>query len=379
MPSALDFSQKPILVFWEMTKACKLKCRHCRAEAISEPLPGELSTEEGKKLIDDLKRFGSPYPVLILTGGDPLMRSDLEELIRYAKDSGLKLGVAPTVTEMLNDALSLFMSYGVKYISISLDGMQSTHNNIRGVEGHFERTVDILKRLARPDWLLQVNTLVAKETVNDLPKVVRLLYDLGVRTWELFFLIKVGRGIELTDLTPQEYEDLVHFLYEVAAHGFEVRTVEAPFFRRVISIRERPAFNEKDIGKVAKRFGLGPLYRRLSLELMESMGPPNCKPKLRSAHTRDGHGIIFVSYNGDIYPSGFAPFKLGNVRIDSLVTVYREDRLLKRIRRSEFAGKCGICEFRHICGGSRARALAATGDILGEDPACIYAPGALEK
>jgi len=379
LPSTLDFNERPVLVFWETTKACKLRCRHCRAETIPEPLPGELSTEEGKRLIDDLKGFGRPYPILILTGGDPLMRSDLEELIRYARNSGLRLGIAPTVTEMLDGALDLLRSYGIRYISISLDGMRATHNSIRGVEGHFEETVDILRGLTGPDWMLQVNTLVAKETVNDLPEVVELLQNLGVKIWELFFLIKVGRGTELTDLAPQEYEDVMHFLYEVASHGFEVRTVEAPFFRRVVATRERPAFSEEDIEEIATMFGLGSLYKRLSLELLERMGPPHGKPRLKSAHTRDGHGIIFVSYNGDIYPSGFTPLRLGNIKVNSLVNVYRGNKLLGKIRKAEFGGKCGVCEFRHMCGGSRARAFSITGDVLEEDPACIYIPRGLEK
>ncbi len=375
--SRLNFDERPILIFWEMTKACLLKCRHCRAEAIPEPLPGELSTEEGKELIDRIRGFGEPYPVLILTGGDPLMREDLEEILRYATKSGLRVGIAPAVTERLLNSLDMLSRYGIRFISISLDGMRETHDYIRGIRGHFETTLEVLRRLTNGDWIPQVNTLVSKESVLDLPDVANLLMGMGVKIWELFFLIKVGRGIELTDLSPQEYEDVVHFLFEVSKYGMEVRTVEAPFFRRVYLTRRNDGFDGEGgdyVERVAERYGLGDLYRRLTGRLIELMGPPQQEPSMRSAFTRDGYGIIFVAYNGDVYPSGFAPYRLGNVRSDDIVKIYRENEVLRKIRRAEFGGRCGICEFRHVCGGSRARALALRGDILEEDPACIYVP-----
>ncbi len=377
MSKAMNFNERPILVFWELTKACKLKCKHCRAEAIPEPLPGELTLQEGLKLLEDIRRFGKPYPVLILTGGDPLMREDLEEIMRYAKDLGIRMGIAPAVTDLLNNyVLSLFRRYGIRFISISLDGTSKTHDYIRGIEGHFERTVRVLRELVGSEWTVQVNTLVSRDSVMDLPHIFKLISDLGIGIWELFFLIKVGRGIELGDLSPQEYEDVVNFLYEVSRYGIEVRTVEAPFFRRVMQVRSSSGDVSKEdyIESTALRYGLGPLYVKLTSELFKLMGPPEGEPRLRSAYTRDGYGIIFVAYNGDVYPSGFAPLKLGNVKVDSLVDIYRESEVLRKIRRAEFKGRCGICEFRYICGGSRARALAIKGDILEEDPACVYLP-----
>ena len=377
--SRLNLDEKPILIFWEMTKACLLKCRHCRAEAIPNPLPGELSTEEGKELIDQIRGFGEPYPVLILTGGDPLMREDLEEILRYARNSGLRVGIAPAVTEKLLSSLEMLSRYGVRFISISLDGMRETHDYIRGVRGHFEATLEVLRGLADDGdrWILQVNTLVSKESVIDLPEIAHLLTGLGVKIWELFFLIKVGRGVELTDLSPREYEDVVHFLFEVSKYGIEVRTVEAPFFRRVYLTRRGEMVEDVSGGgdyvdRIARRHGLGDLYRRLTRRLTDLMGPQMGKPSMRSAQTRDGYGILFVSYNGDVYPSGFAPYRLGNVRSEDIVRIYRENEILRRIKRAEFRGRCGSCEYRHVCGGSRARALALTGDILGEDLACIY-------
>ncbi len=374
MSTNMNMNDKPILIFWELTKACKLKCKHCRAEAIPEPLPGELSTEESRRLIDEIALFGKPSPVLILTGGDPMMREDLEKILEHVRKRGLRAGIAPAVTELLEGKLNLLKKYGIRYISISLDGMKEIHDSIRGVENHFEATVRILKRLSGPGWMLQVNTLVARETVHDLPKVAKLLHDLGVRIWELFFLIKVGRGIELRDLSPQESEDVVHFLYEAAARGFEVRTVEAPFFRRVAMTRRKAASSSEEVDEIASKYKLGRLYKELTEELIDLFGPPTNHPKLKSAYTRDGYGIIFVAHNGEIYPSGFAPYRLGNVRTDSLVDVYRNNEVLRKIRAAEFKGRCGVCEFRQVCGGSRARALSFFGDILEEDPACPYIP-----
>ncbi|MDK2373355.1 MAG: TIGR04053 family radical SAM/SPASM domain-containing protein [Candidatus Korarchaeota archaeon] len=380
----LNLEDRPILIFWEMTKACLLKCRHCRAEAIPDPLPGELSAEEGKRLIDQIRGFGEPYPVLILTGGDPLMREDLEEIVRYATGSGLRVGIAPAVTEKLLSSLDMLSKYGVRFISISLDGMRETHDYIRGVRGHFEATLEVLRILAdgRDRWVPQVNTLVSKESVMDLPEIAHLLTELGIKIWELFFLIKVGRGMELTDLSPREYEDVVHFLFEVSKYGMEVRTVEAPFLRRVYLTRrgegmEGISGDGDYVDEIAMRYGLGDLYRRLTGRLIDLMGLPMGKPSMRSAQTRDGYGILFVAYNGDVYPSGFAPYRLGNVRSEDIVRIYRENDILRRIKRAEFRGRCGSCEYRHICGGSRARALALTGDILGEDPACIYRPNSM--
>jgi radical SAM protein len=364
MPHKLmDFEERPLLIFWELTKACKLKCKHCRAEAISEPLEDELKGEEALKLIEDIEEFGDPLPILILTGGDPLMRRDLREIVSYAKRKGIRMGIAPAVTDLIADKIDLIDEIGS--VSISLDGIGEKHDLIRGDPGNFYRTLDYLKMLLRRGIKVQVNTLVAEENVSELPKLAKLLMDVGIRVWELFFLIKVGRGIDLNELTPQECEDVCHFLIEVSRYGMEVRTVEAPFFRRVAEIR-------KGFEEATSR--CGPLYTDLTEHLISLLGPPAGSPNVRSSFTRDGNGVIFVSHNGEVYPSGFAPLRLGNVREESLVKIYRENEILKKIRRAEFKGRCGICEYRFICGGSRARAFSRKGDILDEDPCCIYEP-----
>jgi len=371
---SVDFNERPIMIFWELTKACKLKCRHCRAEAIPEPLEDELNEEEALGLLEDIKSFGEPLPLLILTGGDPLMRRDLPQIVRRAHELGMRMGIAPAVTDLLDhEALELFRRYDLA-VSISLDGMEDAHDFIRNERGHFRRTLSALRMLINHGLRLQVNTLVCRENLSDLPKVAGLLKGLGIKVWELFFLVRVGRGSELEELGPEECEDVVHFLYEVSRYGMEVRTVEAPFFRRVVHLRSSESEPGLDASAIAERHGLGRIYLRLARELMDSLGPPGPRAEVGRMRTRDGHGVIFVSHNGDVYPSGFAPLKIGSVREGSLVRIYRESEILRRIRSADFKGRCGRCEYRHVCGGSRARALASKGDVLEEDPACAHEP-----
>lgn len=368
----MDLDRSPILVFWETTRACALACRHCRAAAMLEPHPSQLSTEEGLALIEALTGFGPRPPVLVLTGGDPLMRQDVFKLAGRARELGIPLGFAPAVTPLLDAAtLEQLQALEVKTISISLDGATpATHEGLRQVPGIFEDTVGAIRRLADGGFTVQVNTAVMRATVEELPDVARLIAGLGVHVWEVFFLIKVGRGIELEELAPEENEDVAHFLYEASAYGFIVRTVEGPFFRRVVMAR-RAAGHDAD---PAATFGLGPLYRRLSDGLRAGVGPPAGEPRAQTAGTRDGRGVIFVAHDGDVYPAGFLPIGLGNVRTASIVDLYRTHPLLVAIRRAELSGRCGVCEYRELCGGSRARAFAAFRNPLAEDPACPYVP-----
>ncbi len=368
------YDEKPLLVFWETTKACLLACKHCRAKAIREPLPGELTTEEGKRLIEMVAEFGKPYPILIFTGGDPLMRRDIWELIAYAKSLGLRVGLAPSVTPLLTEeAIKRIKSVDVDAVSISLDSpVPEVHDSIRGYPGIWKRTVEVIRRFVEEGVRVQVNTVVMRDTVMHLADMVPLLLDLGVHTWEVFYLVPVGRAQEEQMLSPQEFEDVSHFLYEASKYGILVRTTEGPMFRRVSWIRR--ALEEKGIDpdEVLKP---GPLYGKLVSRLRERLGEPRGKPMAQTVGTRDGKGIVFVGYDGRVYPSGFMEFHVGNIREKSLVELYREHPLLKRIRAAEFKGRCGLCEFRDICGGSRARAYHVTGDPLGEDPACPYKPG----
>jgi len=360
----LDLERRPILVFWETTRACLLACRHCRASALPEPLPGELTAAEGRALVRSLTEFGRPYPVLVLTGGDALMRDDTLELAEYASSLEIPVAMAPSVTPRLTLArVERMCKAGVKAVSISLDGATSaTHEGIRGVKGHFERTLAAIRMLRGHGLSVQVNTVAMRENVEEFPDVAAMLHWLGVNAWEVFLLVKTGRGEGLEELTPAENLDLCHFLYEASRYGFAVRTVEAPFFRRV----------------VAERTGAppagGPLYTRLSCRLAELLGEPRTSSIAQTKGTRDGKGIVFVAHDGDVYPSGFLPVPVGNVRENSLARIYRDSLLLRAIRAGYFSGRCGECEYNDLCGGSRARAYATTGNPLGDDPACAYVP-----
>lgn len=377
---AIDFDQRPILIFWESTRACLLACKHCRAEALPYPAHGELSPAEGLRFIESLTGFGRPYPVLIITGGDALMRPDAFDLIHHARRLGIPVGLAPSVTPRLTDAaIQHLADSDVTIVSISLDGaIAETHEHIRGVADHFRETVNALSRLVAAGFTVQVNTVVMRDNVTELPALVQLLKTVGVRVWEVFFLIPVGRGHTVDALTALQCEDVCHFLYDASAYDLIVRTVEAPFFRRVVSWRrtQGPSADNAPI-LVARQYGLGSLYTRMAEELRLRMGEPLSVARAQSTGTRDGKGIIFVSHDGAVYPAGFLPLTLGNIRERDLVSIYREHPLLKAIRGARFTGRCGTCEYREVCGGSRARAFSVSRDVLGEDPACAFNPAEL--
>jgi radical SAM protein len=369
--AAIDFDKAPMLLFWETTRSCDLACRHCRAEALPHPLPGQLSTAAGMRFLEDAATFTPRPPVLIFTGGDPFMRPDIFALAEHARGLGMPLGFAPSVTPRLTrDVARRMHAVGAKTVSVSLDGaVAATHEGVRGVAGHFARTEAAVRMLVAEGHTVQINTTVMRRNVEELADVAALVADWGARIWEVFFLVRVGRGAELEELSASENEDVVHFLADAACHGFIVRTVEAPFFRRVVAER---ADTPPD-ADLAARFRLGGLYRRLATRLRERLGVPG-PSRAQSMGTRDGKGIVFVSHDGDVYPSGFLPLALGNVRRRSIVDIYREDPLLRAIRAARFSGRCGSCGFAERCGGSRARAFATFGDALGDDPACTYRP-----
>jgi radical SAM protein len=361
--TVLDLDRRPILVFWEATKACGLACRHCRAEAIPVPAPGELDGREALDLVESLADFGRPHPVLVATGGDVLERRGLDAVLDRAAALQIPVALAPSVTPLLTDArVSALRAAGVKVASISLDGASAaTHDRIRGVPGHQAATLAAIERLRRHGLTVQVNTVVMRETAEELPAILRLARDAGASIWELFFLVHVGRGQALGELTPDENEDVCHFLVDASCYGLVVRTVEAPFFRRVVAQRESGDGSAP-----------GSLYARLAKRLRDELGEPRARSRAQTKGTRDGKGIVFVAHDGAVHPSGFLPLELGNVREEPLARIYREHPLLHRIRAAELSGPCGVCAFRELCGGSRARAFAATGDPLASDPACSF-------
>lgn len=303
--------------------------------------------------------------MLVATGGDVLMRADLDHLTAAARKRRLPLALAPSVTPLLNPSrVAALRRLGVRVASISLDGASAAvHDRVRGIEGHFEATLAAIRMLRAQRIVVQVNTLVMRDTVSDLPRIVRIAQEAGTSIWEVFFLIQVGRGAGLQALDASENEQVCHLLLDASRYGMVVRTVEAPFFRRVVA--ERIAGGEP---------APGDLYEELHGRLVAELGTPLAAPRAQTKGTRDGNGVIFVAHDGTITPSGFLPLELGNVRKDTLTSIYRRHPLLREIRSAHFGGRCGSCRYRHICGGSRARAYAATGDPLGEDPGCAYVP-----
>ncbi len=348
-----DFSRNPMLVYWEMTQACGLACKHCRAEAMPNPHPLELNTEQSKQFLEQLRDFGDPLPHLILTGGDPLNRKDIYELIDFATGLGIEVSITPAATSQLtNDAISKLKAHGIQAMGLSLDGScAEKHDNIRAVPGTFDRTMEAARQCGRIGLPIQVNTLVAEETADDLPAIYELLRtSFPVMRWSLFMLISVGRGKQLNEVSPAEGERIMKWVFDLSPHApFQIKTTEAPS------------------------------YRRIAVEEMRKQHMATAEMKTKSVYRgfqiRDGHGIVFVSNLGDIYPSGFLPLRCGNVRKDSLVHIYRKSDIFRSLHSPEtFHGKCGACEYSHICGGSRARAFAHTGDALGTDPFCPYEP-----
>lgn len=348
--------QRPRVVTWEATQACDLRCLHCRAEARPWRDPLELTTQEGKALIDRVAAFGQPYPILVFSGGDPLKRPDLLNLIGHATDLGLKVGVTPAPTALLRDeTIEAFRDAGVHRLALSLDGATAQHHDaFRGELGSFGvimRAAEVAGELGLP---LQINTTVACSTVEDLPAIADLIERLGAVMWEVFFLVPIGRGTALEPLSAEGTERALEWLYLRQREApFRLITVEAPFYRRVgrqiEATERRPQAGKGD-------------PRRL----------PHSMPE---GSTGDANGFVFISHVGEVYPSGFLPLTAGNVRTADLVALYRDSPVFRSLRDTGLLkGKCGECEFRRICSGSRARAYAVTGDPLESDPFCAYQP-----
>lgn len=360
---AWNFDEKPLLVFWETTRSCGLACKHCRAAAVENPLPGELSHEEGIELIDQIAAFGRPSPILIMTGGDVLRRRRIWDLLAHARDLKIPVAMSPSVTPLLTeDAVQKMVDYGVETISLSLDSAEPQgHDTLRGYPGTWRKTLDWIRQVTDRGIKVQINTTVMSWNVHQLPAVFHQISEAGARIWEVFFLIYEGRGTQMEAATPQQCESVCRFLVEASGYGIIVRTVEAPFFRRLVE-SEQPDPDDT-------------LAERLIADLRGRMGEPTHRQRNKSAYTRDGKGIVFISHKGEVSPSGFLPLVGGSLRESSLAEVYRNSPLFQDLRRGDrMSGRCGACQYRELCGGSRARAYSYSGDPLGEDPACVYVP-----
>ena len=312
--------------------------------------PLELTFEEGVDFLRQIPGFGHPRPQLILTGGDPLARKDLFELIDEARRLGIGVSITPAATPALTrEVLVRLKEHSVEGLGLSLDGStRERHDSIRGVAGTFDRTIRAMRWARELGMPVQVNTLVSVETVAGLPAIYELLKSLGIARWSLFFLISVGRGKVLQPLPPEAAEVLMAWVYKISAEApFVVATTEAPSYRRVVVQQMRSE------GLTGEQIKLSPVARSFGI--------------------RDGHGIVFVSHTGEICPAGFLPVGAGNVRKDHLVDIYRNAPLFRSLHDpAHFDGRCGACEYHSLCGGSRSRAFAATGNPLASDPLCTH-------
>lgn len=357
------FAQKPMLVFWETTRACLLACRHCRAEAQRDPLPGELATAEARELLRTIRAFGDPPPVVVFTGGDLLMRSDIFDLIAEAHGLGLHVAAAPAATPLLTRAaVRRLKDAGASAMSLSIDAVGEAHDALRGVPGTFASTLEALRFGLEEGLQMQVNSVAMRRTLDHLPGLAALLVREGVRIWEVFFLIVTGRALQAESLAPEEYADVCQFLLDATRYDLLVRSVEGPMVRRVLEERRQGATG-------------GPLRSRMLGQLEEALGEAPGPVRMGRVGTLDGDGIVFVGYDGTISPGGFLPLPLGNVRGGSLIDIYRAHPLLQAIRSRSLHGPCADCAYRDVCGGSRARAYSHSQDPLATDPLCPHAVG----
>jgi radical SAM protein len=367
----LNFDETPFLAIWETTQSCDLACKHCRAAAQPIAHPDQLSTEEAKGLIDQIAEMH--VPIFVLTGGDPLKRTDLYELIRYCVEKSVKVAVTPSATPLLSrEAIFKMKEAGVVRLGISLDGSTAEiHDTFRGLPGAWARTIQAIEWANEAGIPIQVHTTISRHNADDLVNLCALFEKLAIVMWNVFFLVPVGRG-QLGDLlSGEEFEQVFGKIYDLSRRvSFQIKTTEAMHYRRYLlqhKLEER-------------RMGHGAGHPQAAGAAAYEAGTPMADAGTRThgwatRRVNDGKGFMFISHVGNVYPSGFLPIHAGNIRETSLSEIYRHAPIFKSLRdTSQLEGKCGACEYKEICGGSRARAYALTGDALAEEPCCIYQP-----
>ena len=366
-----NYDENPFIVIWELTRACQLHCLHCRAEAQKHRHPLELSLEEGKKLIDDIYEMNNP--LLVFTGGDPLERPDVFDIAEYAISKGIRVSITPSATpNVTKEAMKRAKEIGMARWAFSLDGhCAEIHDNFRGTAGSFDLTMKAIQYLHELDMPLQINTVISRYNYPYLEEMAELIEKLGVVLWSVFFLVPTGRGKQSDMISPAEHEKVFQWLYQLSKRvPFDIKTTAAQHYRRVViqeKMRERTGVSDtehifyEDVinkGKTGQVSGLGRAPKGVN----------------------DGNGFVFISHIGDVFPSGLLPLKAGNVRETPLPTIYRESDIFKNLRSPDkYKGKCGVCEFNKVCGGSRSRAYHVTGDYMESEPYCVYIPKALRK
>lgn len=365
----VDFNRDPFIVIWEVTQACDLACVHCRAEARPWRDSGELTTAEGKKLIDQIAEFGQP--LFVITGGDPLKRPDLFELIDYAVSKGLRTTLTPSGTRLMTpEVIKRLKEHGLSRLAVSLDGScAAVHDEFRKVDGSFDWTIGSIRRARELDLPVQINSTVCKLNLTDFDNIAELLKTLDIALWAVFFLVPVGRGIRSDIISAREHEVMLNKIYDwTKTLPFDIKTTAAQHYRRVVV--QRMAAERAAAGEAADP-ARPKIFTRLSATPGFSLGEVGRAAK----GVNDANGFVFIGHTGDVCPSGFLPMSGGNVRERSLVDIYRNDPLFVDMRDyTKLKGKCGWCDFRDVCGGSRSRAYGVTGDVLASEPYCVYVP-----
>lgn len=349
-----DFDTSPMLVFYEVTRACDLVCLHCRACAQARPAPGELTTEESKRLIRQLAQFPQP-PMLVLTGGDPLKRADIYDLIRYSAGLGLETAITPSPTPLLTrEAIGRLREAGIARMAVSIDGADvATHDRMRGVSGSFEQTQRIMENAREQGIPLQVNTTLTPNNYGQIEQMADMLARQRIVLWSVFFIVPVGRATADLRLTGEQYEAAFARLYaQSLRQPYGIKTTEAMHYRRFVA------------------------QQRIQARMAGSSQGSAPSPQYLTTGINDGKGVMFVSHTGLIHPSGFMPLVCGMFPFNDVVEVYQRSPIFRRLRQPDtFEGKCGVCEFRNLCGGSRARAFNVNGNPYAAEPDCIYMPG----
>ncbi len=368
----IDYDESPFLAIWEVTQSCDLACKHCRAAAQPLAHPDQLTNAEAKALIDQIA--GLHVPIFVLTGGDPLKRADVFELIRYAAAKGVHVALTPSATPLLTrEAVFKLKAAGLVRLGISLDGSTpEIHDAFRGVPGTWARTLQAIAWANEAGIPIQVHTTISRHNAHDLDNLCALFEKQAIVMWNVFFLVPVGRG-QLNDLlTGEEFEQVFAKIYELSQRvNFQIKTTEAMHYRRYLLQHH---LEERRMGH-----GHGNGHPHEPAPAYEPGAPTaDAGVRNRSWATRrvnDGKGFLFISHVGNVYPSGFLPLYAGNIRQTPLAEIYRNAPIFRALRdSSRLAGKCGACEYKEICGGSRARAYAVTGNPLAAEPCCIYQP-----
>jgi AdoMet-dependent heme synthase len=358
----MDVDRAPFLVIWETTQACDLACKHCRAEAQPDRHPDELTTAEARRLLDDVREFGRI--IFVFSGGDALKRPDIVELVEYGASLGLRMAITPATTPLATrELLQQLKDAGLSRLAISLDGSHpGIHDEFRRVSGSFDHGLRILRTSQEIGLSTQVNTVVAKHNLDDFDNLCALMTEVGIVFWEVFFLVPMGRARPQDVASADEFETVFNRLYELSKTApFDIKATAAPQYSRVVLQKK---VEERRNGGAADT---DVLTEGLAFSMTDGIG--------RARNVNDGDGFLFVSHTGDVFPSGFLPVAAGNIRTGDLVDIYRNSPVFRQLRdRSLLKGKCNVCEYRPVCGGSRARAYAVTGDYLEAEPFCAHVP-----